>query len=500
MSINNLYNFEAIFNKFIETLTISRTGKKGLKTDFKDYLNVLKLSFPAKKLGNYSRLFSAQVINLVLPLFKAKHKNMKSLQQFNHTLNSFRKYLIHTKHIYQTISDDSKNDQEIINSFIRFLDKKKFSASTIKNYQSDLNQLAGFLDEYNFSLNNLKEEQVLNSYVIYLNKKLILSPDSIKRKLSSLSSLLKWIGNSNFAEIKPKIDGKKPLTEPTINSKKASLLSPVFFTLIYPLIIILFSVILSVGIYQKLTSESGKTRAVPIQPPKHYRILNYQGMLTEKDGSPIVEQTRVRFRIWNQINSGQELYNSGFCNIIPDQNGIFYTVIGSTCGQEISSDIFSQNLHTFLGVTVGLDEEMSPRQPVASTGYSLNSQKLQGLSVSSPAAVSTIPYINKEGQLILGLPSPLIRSTSGTFTLEGNNLSLETVEGSAGSINLNPDDNGMVNINLSGFFPVSSPGLVNITGQNIISGSLISAVGSSLTAGYKLLDLTSGNPLSSKFS
>src|SRR3989338_801521 len=212
-------------------------------------------------------------------------------------------------------------------------------------------------------------------------------------------------------------------------------------SLIYPLILIILSVSLSIGIYQQFYRKVATPQATADQPPRPVRILSFQGRLTDKDETPIVEQTQVRFKLWDQTTAGQELYDSGFCKITPDQNGIFYTIIGSTCGQEIDSNVFSQHINTFLGVTVDSDEEMQPRQQIASVGYALNSETLQGLSPVSPASLSTIPYINKDGHLVIGVPSPLIKSTSGTFTLEGNNITLETIEGSSGSISLSPDGN-----------------------------------------------------------
>ena len=497
MSDYNLSNFEANLLKYLNELSISRKVKKRLKSDTRDYINVLKLSYPAKNFGNFRKLFSAKRLKIFKLLFNSKHKNLKRWQQLEKIITSFRDYLIRHENNYQTISEENTNYQDEVYRFIHYLEGKKFSLSTIKNYQADLNQVIKYLQENDLKLENLLDTDILLSFSDFLDKKLLLSPESVKRKLSAISSFFKWFRHKK-AEIKPNIQSLHPTTK-NISFIPYQVIIPNISSLIYALLLIILSVSLSIGIYQQFYRKVDTPQAFTQPSQKTIRVLSYQGRLTDKDGIPIVEPTQVKFKLWDQTTGGGQLYDSGFCRIIPDQNGIFYTMVGSTCGQSIDSNLFSHNLNTFLGITIGTDEEMNPRLPIASVGYSQNSETLQGLSPASPASISTIPYINKDGNLIIGSSSPLVKSTSGTFTLEGNNLSLETSVGSSGSISLTPDGNGSINFNLPGFFPDPS-GLLNITGQNIISGNLISAVGSSLTAGYKLIDLLSGNPLSSKFS
>lgn len=503
-----LSNFEANYIKYLNNSSISRTIKKRLKLFFKDYLNYLRLIFPAENFGNYRKLFTATTLTPFKKIFLSRNRNQARWQYFENNLISFKDYLERNINIYQTTSESINSRDNILKDFLDYLIRKSFSQSTVKNYKADINQLLQFLEKYELQLNDLNNQNTLSSFSEYLTEKLSLTAFSVNRKLSALSSFLKWLYKSGNLELnkithlperktKIVIVNKSPEYSDSPKIQISSLRIPNIF---YSFLIIILTISLTIGIYHQFISNSKISQAAPAEEKRPSRILNFQGRLTGKDGLPIIDGVDVNFRIWNSITGGQELYSTGNCHIKPDQNGIFYTILGSTCGKEIPSTVFSENINSFLGITVSSDPEMTPRQQIASVGYALNTETLQGLSPQSPAGISTIPYINKDGHLIIAAESPQVKSTAGTFTIEGNTVSVKTLQNSGGDINLTPDGNGSINLVLNGFFPVNSSGLVNFTAQNIISGSLISAVGSALTAGYDLLTLSSGSPSAKKFS
>ena len=525
MSISqyNLSNFEANFYIYLKNLSISRIVKKRLKNDFKDYLTVLRLSFPAYNLGNFNRLFTANILQTVLKLNRRKNKNIKRWSHFKEILLSYKDHLNRQENIYQSTANNSLSDSEIFSEYLKSLTKKKLSSSTYHNYKADIKQFIAYIYSRQLTLDFINSSSTLADFLVYLKNNLKLSDQSVSRKLSALNSFKLWIKEAgkefNYLQILseeiPKINesglkipiGKTtpeslysdPQSNPAVSSVSPPSASPLtsFF---YSFILLILSVSLSIGIYQQFFKDTPSPQAFPAQPVRPGRVLNFQGRLTDQTGNPVFDKTSIKFRIWDKDSGGLELYDSDFCSITPDQNGIFYILLGSTCGKEIDSSVFSENLYTYLGITVGNDEEMRPRQQIASVGYALNSETLQGLPPQSPAGISTIPFIDKEGQMLISAPGPMIRSTSGTFTLEGRSINFQTGSGSGGSISFSPDGNGTVNLNLGGFSPASGSGFLNVLGPNIISGSLISAIGSTLTAGYKLIELSSGNPSTGKFS
>lgn len=497
----NEYNFEANFDKYLRKSDISRTHKRTWSKFFNDYYNYLKLNFPAKEFGNPEKLFTAKTLSSFKKIFLAKYRTQTRWHNFKALLLAYKEYLYRQENTYLTVSENNNKYQQILSEYLNYLKHKSFSASTLKNYQVDLKQLFSYLEMNSFILDDLLNPQIQTSYAYSLSAKSNLASDSVKRKLSAISSFHKWLLQKE--KVKDTISFKNTEAKPKYQQKTGNLpqmknlFQPSKF--FYPFLILILSVSLSLGIFHGFFNNVPTPQAYPVinKPPS--RILSFQGRLTDKDGNPTVDKTDISFRLWDKKSGGIELYSSGVCSIIPDQNGIFYSIIGSTCGQEIPSSVFSENTSIFLGIKAGNDNEMEPRQQIASVGFALNSETVQGLQPQSPAEKSTIPFINKDGELLIGIKDPKIKSNSGNFTLEGNSLSINARDGSNGNLHLNPDGNGSINLNFEGFF-ASNSGLLNIVGQNILSGNLISAIGSSLTAGYKLIDLSSGNPISTKFS
>ena len=215
VSNNNLSNFEAKFIRYIQYSSISRIVKKRLRNDFKDYISLLKLSNPAKIYGNYRKLFSARTINTSKQLFMAKYKNAKRWDQFIGKFNSFKMHLILSENNYQTVSNYTITYQDLLDKFITYLETEKFSSSTVRNYKADLKQLLQYLNENNINLEDISDADLLKSYSDYLDNRLLLDSDSVKRKFSAISSFIKWAKKktdffqdteANITEIKPKFN------------------------------------------------------------------------------------------------------------------------------------------------------------------------------------------------------------------------------------------------------------------------------------------------------
>ena len=506
---------EAEFKKYLNSLVISRKIRSQNLRLFLNYLSYLKLSgivHPGKaKTVNFHR------IDEFKKLIGRKIVKEDEYNQFITYLTAFIDKF-NTNHTNITDSKSLKQYQELLDAYLHYLEKKNFSPATVKNYKSDLQQFLKYAGNKLTDLNISKD--IIDGFINY-QQELDSRKSTLRRKLSSINSFRNWLLKKSpikklthrADEIKPKVDAHDTLIESSGQSYSNNQNPPAvrfpqsiswFFTLA---LTSLLSLSIGIGIYQQFFLQPLTSLALPGPTTKPSRIINFQGRLTDNSGNPIVEKTQTRFRIWNQIAGGNTLYDSGYCQVSPDQNGIFYTLIGSTCGIEIPSSVFSENISAYLGISAGSDTEMEPRQQIASVGYALNSETLQGLSPISPATGNSIPFIDRDGQLLIGASSPVIKSDSGLFNLEGTNLLLSTGIGSNGSISLKPDQNGTVNLDFSGFIPASGSGLpadqagfLNIRAPNLISGSLIAAVGSSLTAGYRLLELSSGNPASVKFS
>lgn len=119
-------------------------------------------------------------------------------------------------------------------------------------------------------------------------------------------------------------------------------------------------------------------------------LINYQGKLVDKNsGSPITTQTPIEFHLYDANTGGNDLWGET-ANITPDTNGVFNHLLGSVVplpAIEPSGD------DLWLGVTVGSDSEMTPRQQIVTVGYAIAAEaaetvKGENLSVSDLGNVS----------------------------------------------------------------------------------------------------------------
>ena len=353
-------------------------------------------------------------------------------------------------------------------------------AVSIKNYLSDVRHFFGWLILY-FKSNKIQIEseatitqfitvKVISEYRSYLSENNI-PHKTINRRLSTIRKFCSFcisqgwmkenpakqilnIGGlkevvSNEAIESPKIHNKgifgllrrwktglearQENRSKKIDEKNPTAKLPLQYYMGF-VIILIFVAVMGAGIYNQFFVTNNQSLAYPTDLTKAGRILSFQGRLTDTLGNPITTATNVQFRLWKLARdlptdpygtegtctnqSGEDcLYKTGSCSVTPDQDGIFSSLIGSTCGSEIDQFVFSENPNVYLGITVGGDTEMTPRQQIANVGYAINSETLQGLPPGT--GTSVIPYINVDGNLLMSAASPGVRSTSTStdFTL-----------------------------------------------------------------------------------
>lgn len=166
------------------------------------------------------------------------------------------------------------------------------------------------------------------------------------------------------------------------------------------------------------------------------QVLRFKGVLYDRNGQPIQDKVDVRFGIYSSATGESAVY-SGECygenGLTPDATGSFSIAIGSDCGMSpIPEQVLSNMKNTYLGITVGNNPEMKPRYPIATVDHSKNANQIQGLSPGSNE--STIPYIDQEGVFKIAAVSPLIQSTAGIFTIEGQSVVLQASDEENGSV------------------------------------------------------------------
>jgi hypothetical protein len=91
--------------------------------------------------------------------------------------------------------------------------------------------------------------------------------------------------------------------------------------------------------------------------------INYQGKLTDSSGAAVNATVTMVFSIYNVPSGGTALWTE--THSVTVVNGIYSITLGDSTALNLAFDE-----QYYLGITVGSDAEMTPRQPLTSVGYS----------------------------------------------------------------------------------------------------------------------------------
>ena len=94
------------------------------------------------------------------------------------------------------------------------------------------------------------------------------------------------------------------------------------------------------------------------------KIISYQGRITSNSGIPINDTVPIVFKIYDVSNGGSAFWTESHNIIISE--GIFNAELGSSAPLNLSFD-----KQYWLGITVSNDGEMSPREKIKTSPYSL---------------------------------------------------------------------------------------------------------------------------------
>ncbi|MCX6816249.1 MAG: hypothetical protein NTZ93_00005, partial [Candidatus Beckwithbacteria bacterium] len=313
---------------------------------------------------------------------------------------------------------------------------------------------------------------------------------TIKRKLSSLRKFANFLNQSPLKKETKLVytNRSEAVRIPAGNFTKYLLLA----------VLILFSTALGIFGYRQIFKEAGVGQAYPQapSPTTPNRYLSFQARLTDSSDNPIGVPTDMRFIIYNADApaSGSAKLWEEQRYVDPDQDGIFSVTLGTETA--IPSSLFTENPNLWLGVTVQRDPEATPRQRIATVAYALNAETLQGFPPSASASADQIPVLTQEGDLVLAQANPMVYSSSGTFSIKGQILTLNTATGTGGDIQIAPDGTGNLDINLSS----TIQNALDITNAGQTSGHLISGYLGNNTATGDLLNLSAGSTAVEKFT
>jgi hypothetical protein len=97
--------------------------------------------------------------------------------------------------------------------------------------------------------------------------------------------------------------------------------------------------------------------------------ISYQGRLADSSGDPVTTSgVGMQFRLYNTDTGGSSQWQEPH-TAVPVEDGLFHVLLGST--NPIPVSLLANNSTLWLGITVGADSEMTPREQIASVPYAM---------------------------------------------------------------------------------------------------------------------------------
>lgn len=326
--------------------------------------------------------------------------------------------------------------------------------------------------------------EVLNDHLQDLKK--INDRIFFEKKFKSIYSWLEWLRNKNnisekqfndsvskvneikrqnFSKNSPAADYK--VRKHNNNSSFVFLFSYKFISIILLFLLLVFNIY----IYKLYSSLSGNLEAKQNQG----RVLPFKGAIKGTDGKPLDTKRDAVFNLYNRSSDGEPLY-SGEClgesGLQPQYNGAFTIMVGSDCGMKpIPEPIFQDNSSLYLGMSIGSEAELLPRYQIFTTTYSKDTSKLQGFEPGK--SVSSIPFIDESGMIQIDADSPVIKSTNGTFSIEGKTLSFKAEDVTNGDILIQPgsESNVVIPYGKVGIGTFEPSSILDISGTQLFTST-----------------------------
>jgi len=119
------------------------------------------------------------------------------------------------------------------------------------------------------------------------------------------------------------------------------------------------------------------------------QVIPFQGRLTDAAGTPINAAQNLTFKIYIVATGGSAQFTETQ-NAVTVANGLFSVQIGSATGGGVPATVFS-GADLFLGITVGSDPEMTPRQRLGSVPYAMRAGIVPALSLDRVTPSANVP-------------------------------------------------------------------------------------------------------------
>jgi hypothetical protein len=167
--------------------------------------------------------------------------------------------------------------------------------------------------------------------------------------------------------------------------------------------------------------------------------ISYQGRLADSSGNLVTTSgVGIQFRLYNTDTGGSPLWEESH-TAVPVEDGLFHVLLGST--DPIPVSLLANNSTLWLGITVGADSEMAPREQIASVPYAMIASTVPDGSVTTAKLADGAVTQAKLGTDV-NLEPP--DGSITTAKLANGAVTSAKLEHSGPHIPITPDENGLV--------------------------------------------------------
>ena len=173
--------------------------------------------------------------------------------------------------------------------------------------------------------------------------------------------------------------------------------------------------------------------------------IAYQGRLADADGNPLTDTYNMIFRLYDAASGGVPLWEEQWTgsNGVQVSDGLFNVMLGSLT--PIPQSVITGSDSLFLGITVGTDDEMTPRVQLGSVPFAVQALTVPDASIATAkiadGAVTQAklgPDVNLSNRLIetAALTSDFVSDASAEVDVTGLSIDLNLPAASTVFVNL----------------------------------------------------------------
>ena len=154
--------------------------------------------------------------------------------------------------------------------------------------------------------------------------------------------------------------------------------------------------------------------------------IAYQGRLANSSGVPITETLNMSFRLYSGVTGGTPLWTEQWTgsNGVKVSDGLFNVMLGSLT--PIAQSVITGNSTLFLGITVGTDDEMTPRVQLGSVPFAVQALTVPDGSITTAKLAGDVSFVPPNGGIttakIAEYAVVKTKVLTGTLTLSNLNF------------------------------------------------------------------------------